>query len=76
MLELLTSVSADYDWSNTLLLFMNVVNGALLLHGEDQTILYYSLVTILTAVTKFNTIFVKDGYQMIIPTLVQVRSEE
>ena len=73
VLELVTSVRADYDWSNTLLLFMNVVNGALLLHGEDQTILYYSLVTMLTTVTKFNPIFVKDGYQMIIPTLVQVR---
>jgi hypothetical protein len=73
VLELVASVSVDYDWSNTLLLFMNVVNGALLLHGEDQTILYYSLVTILTTVTKFNPIFMKDGYQMIIPTLIQVR---
>lgn len=72
VLELVKSVRADYDWSNTLILFMNVVNGALLLHGEDQTILYYSLVTMLTTVTKFNPIFVKDGYQMIIPTLVQV----
>ena len=74
VLELIASVSEDYDWSNTFLLFINVVNGALLLHSEDQTILYYSLVTILTAVTKFNSLFKKDGYQMIIPTLVQVYS--
>lgn len=74
VLELVSSVGRDYDWSNTLLLFMNVVNGALLLHSEDLTILYYSLATILTTVAKFNAIFVKDGYQMVIPTLVQVYS--
>ena len=74
VLELLASASPEYDWANTMLLFINVVNGALLLHSEDQTILYYCLVTLLIAVTKFNAIFKKDGYQMIIPTLVQVYS--
>lgn len=74
VLELVASASTEYDWSNTMLLFINVVNGALLLHTEDHTILYYSLVMILVAVAKFNTIFKKDGYQMIIPTLVQVYS--
>lgn len=74
VLELVASASPDYDWGNTLLLFVNVVNGALLLHSEDQTILHYCLVTILTTVAKFNSVFKKDGYQMVVPTLVQVYS--
>ena len=74
VLQLITSASQDYDWSNSMVLFVNVINGSLLLHSEDQTILYHSLVAILTVVTKFNSIFKKDGYQMIIPTLVQVYS--
>lgn len=72
VLELIASASKDYDWSNTMLLFINVINGALLLHSEDQTILYCCMVTLLVTVTKFNSIFKKDGYQMIVPTLVQV----
>ena len=74
VLELVASAGRDYDWSSTMLLFVNVVNGALLLHSEDHTILYLSLATILCAVAKFNSAFKKDGYQMIVPTLVQVYS--
>lgn len=72
VMQLMVAASRDYDWSNSMLLFMNVVNGALLLHSENHTILYYSLATILIATTKFNSVFKKDGYQMIVPALVKV----
>ena len=72
VMQLMVAASRDYDWSNSMLLFMNVVNGSLLLHSEDHTILYYSLATILITVTKFNSVFKKDGYQMVVPALVNI----
>ena len=72
VMQLMVAASRDYDWSNSVLLFMNVVNGFLLLHSEDHTILYYSLATILITVTKFNSVFKKDGYQMVVPALVNI----
>ena len=72
VLQLFKSVKPDYDWSNSMILFLNVINGSLLLHSEDHTILQYSIATLLVAATKFTTIFKRDGYLMIIPTLIQV----
>ena len=72
VLKLFTSVKPEYEWSNSMVLFLNVVSGALLLHCEDHTILRTCLAALLTAASKFHAVFRKDGYQMIVPTLVQV----
>ena len=72
VLQLFRSIKLDYDWSNSMILFLNVVNGALLLHSENHTILRFCLASLLTAAGKFNAIFKQDGYQMIVPTLIQV----
>ena len=72
VLQLFKSIKPDFDWSNSLILFLNVINGALLLHSEDSNILKYCLASLLMAATKFNSIFKKDGYLMIVPTLIQV----
>ena len=72
VLQLFRSSKPDYNWSNSMILFLNVVNGALLLHSEDHTILRFCLASLLTAASKFSSIFKRDGYQMIVPTLVQV----
>ena len=72
VMQLIVSVGRDYDWSNSLPLFMNVVNGSLLLHIEDHTILYFCLSTMLLTAAKFNSVFKKDGYMMIVPALIQV----
>lgn len=72
VLQLIVSASRDYDWANSMPLFMNVVNGSLLLHSEDHTILYFTLSTMLLTATKFESIFKKDGYLMIVPALIQV----
>ena len=72
VLQLFRSTKPDYNWSNSMILFLNVVNGALLLHSEDHTILRFCLASLLTAASKFSSIFKRDGYQMIVPTLVQV----
>ena len=72
VLQLFKSLRPDFDWSNNIILFLNVINGALLLHSEDSTILKYCLASLLMAATKFNSIFKKDGYLMIVPTMIQV----
>jgi len=72
VLQLFRSIKPDYDLSNSMILFLNVVNGALLLHSENHTILRFCLASLLTAAGKFNAIFKQDGYQMIVPTLIQV----
>jgi len=72
--QLVISAGRDYDWASSLPLFMNVVNGSLVLHSEDRTILYLTLSTMLLAAAKFSSIFKKDGYLMFIPALVQVYS--
>ncbi len=72
VLELFKSVKPDFNWSNNIVLFLNVINGAMLLHGENHTILRLCLVSLLTAAAKFNSVFKRDGYQMIVPVLIQV----
>ena len=72
VLQLFKSIKPDFDWSNNLILFLNVINGALLLHSEDSNILKFCLASLLMVATKFSSIFKKDGYLMIVPTLIQV----
>ena len=72
VLQLFKSIKPEFDWSNSLILFLNVINGALLLHSEDSNILKFCLASLLMAATKFGSIFKKDGYLMIVPTLIQV----
>lgn len=72
VLQLFKSMKPDFDWSNNIVLFLNVINGALLLHSEDSAILKFCLATLMMAATKFSAIFKTDGYLMIVPTLIQV----
>ncbi len=72
VLELFKVAKPDFNWSNSIVLFMNVINGSLLLHGEDHSILRLCLVTLLTAAAKFNNMFKRDGYQIVIPVLIKV----
>ena len=74
VMQLILSAGRDYDWSNSLPLVMNVVNGSLLLHSVDHTILYFCLSTRLLTAAKFNSVFKEDGYMMIVPALIQVYS--
>lgn len=44
----------------------------MLLQSEDHTILRTTLAALLTAAAKFESVFRANGYQMIVPSLVQV----
>lgn len=43
-------------------LFLNVVNGALVLHPEDAMILRLCMATFLNAALQFKNIFASNGY--------------
>lgn len=65
---------SEYPWGDEIMLFLNVFNGALLLHPEDSALLrQYSATAINTAV-HFNHLFSLSGYQWILPTMLQVSS--
>lgn len=74
VLQLFASTQSDYEWGSNLLLFLNVINGSLLLHSEDHSILRTCLSALLLAAVKFSGMFKRDGYQVVVPTLVHVYS--
>ena len=72
VLGLFVQAKPDYDWENSLGLFLNVVNGALLLYSEDLSILRQALAALIVVVSKFVNVFQRRGYEMVTPTLIQV----
>ena len=71
ILELFLRARPDYSWDSTMTLFLNVINGALLLYSEDLTILRWGLASLIVAVSKFVAVFKKHGYEMVVLTLIQ-----
>lgn len=56
-------MTSSFPWGdNDLHLFLNVVNGALLLQCEDSSMLRFCLSTLINAAIKFTDIFAIDGY--------------
>lgn len=53
-------------------LFLNVVNGTLLLHCEDASILRLCLATYINAAHQFKNIFATNGYLLIVQPMVQI----
>ena len=72
VLDLFIRTEKDYDWGNSMALFLNVVNGALLLYSEDLSILRQGLAALIVVASKFVHVFRKHGYEMVVPTLIQV----
>jgi hypothetical protein len=72
VLGLFVQAKPDYDWENSLGLFLNVVNGALLLYSEDLSILRQALAALIVVASKFVNVFQRHGYEMVTPTLIQV----
>lgn len=55
-------MSSTFQWGSAdLQLFLNVINGATLLHCEDSAILRLCLVSFLNIAVHFNQIFATDG---------------
>ncbi|XP_074595949.1 unc80, NALCN channel complex subunit [Brevipalpus obovatus] len=60
--------------SSEIHLFLNVVNGSLVLHCEDAAVLRLSMATFLNAAHQFRNIFSANGYLLIMPTLLRIYS--
>lgn len=73
--SLLTHLSEATHYGEEMIgLFLDPVNGALLLHCEDVTILRSCLAALINIVMCYGKIFALDAYQEILPTLLKVYS--
>ncbi|KAH9525120.1 Protein unc-80 [Bulinus truncatus] len=69
-----SSMSSTFTWSNDLNLFINVINGTIVLQFEDTAILRFCLATFINASRHFKHIFATNGFLYIMPTLLRVYS--
>lgn len=68
------AMAGNFAYSGDIHLFINVLNGALILHSTDSTILRYVVATYINAAHNFKNIFSTNGYFLIMPTLLQLYS--
>ncbi|EFN65650.1 Uncharacterized protein KIAA1843 [Camponotus floridanus] len=68
------AMAGNFAYSGDIHLFLNVLNGALILHSEDSCILRYVVATYINAAHNFKNIFSTNGYLLIMPTLLQLYS--
>ena len=55
-------MSADFPWGSAdLNLFLNVINGAILLHCEDAAVLRLCLAAFVNIAVHFSNIFASNG---------------
>ncbi|XP_046670285.1 uncharacterized protein LOC124360589 isoform X5 [Homalodisca vitripennis] len=66
------AMAGNFAYSGDIHLFLNVLNGAVILHSEDACILRYVMATYINAAHNFKNIFSTNGYFLIIPTLLQL----
>ncbi|KAF7483622.1 Hypothetical predicted protein [Marmota monax] len=63
---------SEFPWGDEIMLFLNVFNGALILHPEDSALLRQYAATVINTAVHFNHLFSLSGYQWILPTMLQV----
>ncbi|KAK2588606.1 hypothetical protein KPH14_006375 [Odynerus spinipes] len=66
------AMAGNFAYSGDIHLFLNVLNGAVILHSEDSCILRYVIATYINAAHNFKNIFSTNGYLLIMPTLLQL----
>jgi len=72
--EMFLGMPSEYPWGDEMMLFLNVFNGALLLHPEDSALLRQYTATAINTAVHFNHLFSLSGYQWILPTMLQVQT--
>ncbi|XP_063072865.1 protein unc-80 homolog [Engraulis encrasicolus] len=73
--EMFLGMPSEHPWGDEMMLFLNVLNGALLLHPEDSALLRQYTATAINTAVHFNHLFSLSGYQWILPTILQVYSD-
>uniref|UniRef100_A0AAZ3PZM6 Unc-80 homolog (C. elegans) n=1 Tax=Oncorhynchus tshawytscha TaxID=74940 RepID=A0AAZ3PZM6_ONCTS len=69
--EMFLGMPSEYPWGDEIMLFLNVFNGALLLHPEDSALLRQYTATAINTAVHFNHLFSLSGYQWLLPTMLQ-----
>lgn len=62
----------EVPWGDELMLFLNVWNAALVTHPLKRPILRVYGASIIDAAVQMNHQFIKAGYSLILPTLLEV----
>ncbi|XP_076872130.1 protein unc-80 homolog isoform X4 [Brachyhypopomus gauderio] len=73
--EMFLGMPSEYPWGDEIMLFLNVFNGALLLHPEDSALLRQYTATAINTAVHFNHLFSLSGYQWILPTILQTYAD-
>ncbi|KAF3857416.1 hypothetical protein F7725_009275 [Dissostichus mawsoni] len=73
--EMFLGMPSEYPWGDEMMLFLNVFNGALLLHPEDSSLIRQYTATAINTAVHFNHLFSLSGYQWILPTMLQVYAD-
>ncbi|XP_077449386.1 protein unc-80 homolog isoform X14 [Stigmatopora argus] len=73
--EMFLGMPSEYPWGDEMMLFLNVFNGALLLHPEDSALVRQHTATAINTAVHFNHLFSLSGYQWILPTMLQVYAD-
>uniref|UniRef100_A0A8D2LZS7 Unc-80 homolog, NALCN channel complex subunit n=1 Tax=Varanus komodoensis TaxID=61221 RepID=A0A8D2LZS7_VARKO len=73
--EMFWGMPSEFPWGDEIMLFLNVFNGALILHPEDSALLRQYAATVINTAVHFNHLFSLSGYQWILPTMLQVYAD-
>ncbi|KAK7808763.1 hypothetical protein U0070_002327, partial [Myodes glareolus] len=73
--EMFLGMPSEFPWGDEIMLFLNVFNGALILHPEDSALLRQYAATVINTAVHFNHLFSLSGYQWVLPTMLQVYSD-
>ncbi|KAF5273419.1 hypothetical protein FQA39_LY07436 [Lamprigera yunnana] len=68
------AMAGNFAYSGDIHLFLNVLNGAFIIHSEDSCILRYVVATYINAAFHFKNIFSTNGYLLIMPTMLKIYS--
>lgn len=71
--EMFLGMPSEFPWGDEIMLFLNVFNGALILHPEDSALLRQYAATVINTAVHFNHLFSLSGYQWVLPSMLQVR---
>ncbi|KAK7491630.1 hypothetical protein BaRGS_00017083 [Batillaria attramentaria] len=74
MTTMFSSMNSTFTWSSDLSLFMNVINGTIVLLFEDTAILRFCLASLINTCRHFKHVFATNGFLYIMPTLLRVYS--
>lgn len=66
--------SGFFAQSGDLHLFLNLINGIMVLHCEDASVLRFCCGTIINAAIQFKNIFAYNGYLLVMPTILRIYS--